>query len=316
MALTIAFYGAGARAQPYLQALARQPAVRVTAVCDVDRRAAEQVAAGWEARVFLSYEAMLQEAKPDALWVCVPPALQGDALLKAAERGIPFFVEPPGAVDYERACQYARQVARANLVTAVGFPCRYTDVVREAREYLGTNPVPLALACWFRPPDEEASAGTGANLLWTDACRLVDGLGFLCGEVNRVRALASGAGDLVVQLEFARGGVGVLTCAPFARAEPRVELELLGDGWGLGFGEDYASLRLAERDKTTILRRLNKPQGELAHAFLEAVVSRNPAGVQTAYAEAMQSLRVCQAAEVSLKEGRPVTPAELESAGT
>src|SRR5262245_62751163 len=29
---------------------------------------------------------------------------------------------------------------RSSLVTAVGFPTRYTDVVREAREYLGTNP--------------------------------------------------------------------------------------------------------------------------------------------------------------------------------
>src|SRR5262245_26549592 len=193
MALKIAFYGAGPRAQPYLQALARQPAVRVTAVCDVDRRAAEQVAAGWEARVFLSYEAMLEEARPDALWICVAPHLQGDVLLRAAERGIPFFVEPPGAVDFERARQYAQLVARANLVTAVGFLSRFTDVVREAREYLGSNPVPVALASWLRPPEEDAGSRTG--VLWTDACRLVDGLRFLRGDVARVRALPVLAGE-------------------------------------------------------------------------------------------------------------------------
>src|SRR5262245_19812644 len=90
----LAFYGTGPRARPYLEALGRLPHVTVAAVCDVDRRAAEQTAAGWGARVFLSYEAMLQEAKPDALWACMPPPLQGDVLLRAAEHGIPFFVEP------------------------------------------------------------------------------------------------------------------------------------------------------------------------------------------------------------------------------
>src|SRR5262249_18981161 len=156
--------------------------VGVTAVCDFDRRAAEQVAAGWGARVYLSYEAMLQEARPTALWICVPPHLQGDVLLKAAELRIPFFVEPPGALDYERAQAYARLVAEANLVTAVGFSARYADVVREAREYLGANPVPLALASWLRAPEEEPGM-TALGLLWAEACRLVDALRGFCGEV-------------------------------------------------------------------------------------------------------------------------------------
>src|SRR5262245_4062033 len=103
MAHKIAFYGVGERAQPYLRALAGRTDVRVAAVCDLDPRAARQAAAGWEAQVFLSYEAMLQEAQPDALWVCVPPHLQGDVLLKAAGQRVAFFVEPPGAMDYERA---------------------------------------------------------------------------------------------------------------------------------------------------------------------------------------------------------------------
>src|SRR5262245_51760528 len=158
MAFHLAFYGAGARAQPYLDALARRADVEVTAVCDLDRRAAEQTAAGWNAQVFLSYEAMLQEATPDALWVCVPPPLQGDVLLKAAEQGVPFFVEPPGAVDYERALAYGRRVREARLVTAVGFRGRHADVAQEARGYLGANPVPLALGWWLAPPADDGPA--------------------------------------------------------------------------------------------------------------------------------------------------------------
>lgn len=151
MPRTLAFFGAGPQAGQYLDALARRPDVAVAAVCDLDRRAAEQTAAGWGARVFLSYEAMLEEVQPEALWVCVPPHLQGNVLLKAAERGVPFFVDPPGALDFPHARLCARLVAEKRLVTAVGFPTGFADVVREAREYLGANPVPLALGRWLRP---------------------------------------------------------------------------------------------------------------------------------------------------------------------
>jgi predicted dehydrogenase len=321
MTLTAAFYGAGERAQPYLRALARRADVRVTAVCDRDRRAAEAVAAGWGAGVFLNPEAMLREARPDVLWVCVPPQLQGDVLLRAADEGIPFFVEPPGAADHARARQYGRRVSEARLVTAVGFATRYTDVLAEAREYLGAKALPLALGWWLRPTAEEDGPTTAAGLLWGEASGLVDALRFFGGDVTRVHALSAGAsgGGLVVQLELVAGGVGVLTCTAYPRPDPRAELELLGEGWTLGFAAPtegaapaLATLRLVERDRTTTLRRLNDPAADHSAAFLEAVAARKPDAVPTGYAEALRTLAVCEAAAVSAREGRPVTVAEVE----
>ncbi len=312
MPWNLAFYGAGDRARPYLDALARRADVNVAAVCDLDRRAAEQSAAGWGARVFLSYEAMLQEVRPDALWVCVAPHLQGDVVLRAAERGIPFFIEPPGALDYERARLYGRRVAEAGLVTAVGFATRFTDVVQEAKQYLGANPLPLALGWWLRPSGDD-TVTTAAGLLWNDACRLVDLLRHFCGEVRRVRALQPGdaPGGTIVQLEFAGGSAGVLTCALFARPEPRVEVELLGEGWFMGFGDGLTALRLVERDRTTILRCQNDPAGDHAAAFLDAVAAGKPDGLATGYGDALRTLAVCQAAAVSAREGRAVSLEEV-----
>jgi predicted dehydrogenase len=315
MPLSLAFYGAGDRARPYLDALGRRSDVQLAGVCDLDRRAAEQTAAGWGARVFLSYEAMLEEARPEALWVCVAPHLQGDVLLRAAERGIPFFVDAPGAVTYERAALYGRLVRECSLVTAVGFSARHGDVVQEAREYLGAHPIPLALGWWLAPAGDGPAAGA-AGLLWTDACQMVDALRFFCGEVARVRALGAGRGPapggLVVQLEFAGGAAGLLTCTTFARPEPRVELELLGEGWSIGFGPGLSTLRLAERDKTTILRCLNNPAADQATAFVEAVTAGKPGPVFVDYADALRTLAVCHAAAVSAREGRPVELAEVE----
>jgi myo-inositol 2-dehydrogenase/D-chiro-inositol 1-dehydrogenase len=313
MTLQLAFYGAGPMARPYLDALARRSDVTLAAVCDLDRRAAEQTAAGWGGRVVLSYEAMLEEVKPDALWVCVPPHLQGDVILRAAERRIPFFVSPPGAASYEQAKLYGQIAAEARIVTAVGFPGRYADVVREAREYLGANPIPLALGWWLCPPEDEPSSASA--LLWSDACRLVELLRLFCGEVTRVRALNAGGGatpgGLVVQLETSGGTVGVLTCATFARPEPRIELELLGEGWSLGLGKDLATLRLDERDKTTVLRCLNDPAADQSAAFLEAVQAGDPSAVTPSYAEALQIMAVCEAARLSAREGRPIARDEI-----
>src|SRR5262245_56163239 len=305
MTVRIAFYGAGEQARPYLDALARRPNVELAAVCDLDRRSAEQTAAGGNAQVFLSYEAMLKEVQPDALWVCVSPHLQGDVLLRAAAARVPFFVEPPGAISFERALVYERAVREAGLVTAVGFPTLYTDVVREAREFLGTNPVPLALGWWLRP-GREASGPTAAGLLWNEACVLIDALRYFCGEVTRVHAFGSArppagdkepapgeaAGGLVVQLTSAPGTPAVLTLATFARPEPRVQLELLGDGWTLVFDEGPTCLRVDERDKTTILRRLTDPVADHVNAFLDAVKEDEPGAVPTGYWAALRTLSV------------------------
>jgi len=315
--MQIAFLGVGGPAQPYLDALARRSDATVTAVCDPDRRAAEQTAAGWGARVFPDAAAMLAEAKPDAVWICGPPRLQPAAVRKAAELGVPFLLTPPGAADFTSVAECTRLAIAANLVASVGFFTRHTDVVQEARQYLGANPVPLALGWWLRPPSDPDSptSATALDLLWNDACRLVDVLRFFCGEVTRVHALtpANAPGGLVVQLQFASGGVGVLTCAAYPRPEPRVQVELLGDGWSLEFGGPgtnaphlLAPLRLTERDRTTILRCMNAAAADHAAAFLAAVATGDPKAVVPDLSDALATLAVCHAASVSAKDGNPV----------
>jgi hypothetical protein len=117
---------------------------------------------------------------------------------------------------------------------------------------------------------------------------------------------------MVVQMEFATGGVAVLTFAVFPRPEARVELELLGDGWLLSFGENFSPLRLAENDRSTSLRSMNQPAADHADAFLQAVALGKPEAIASRYTEALRTLAVCHAASMSAQEGRVVTLAELE----
>jgi predicted dehydrogenase len=172
--------------------------------------------------------------------------------------------------------------------------------------------VPLALGWWLRHSED---AATALDLLWRDGCRLVDALRFFCGDVTRVQALTpnNAPGGLVVQLQFAAGGVGVLTCAAYPRPEPRVQVELLGDGWSLEFGgpgsdvsQFLAPLRLTERDRTTILRCMNTPASDHVAAFLGAVSARDPLAVAGSLNDALATLNICHAAARSAKEGKAV----------
>jgi predicted dehydrogenase len=88
---------------------------------------------------------------------------------------------------------------------------------------------------------------------------------------------------------------------------------LLGDGWSLDFGGPgsdvtlfLAPLRLTERDRTTILRCLNKPAADHTAAFLDAVSAGNPKAAASNFGDALNTLAVCHAAVVSVKEGRAV----------
>src|SRR5206468_4285514 len=138
--------------------------------------------------------------------------------------------------------------------------------------------------------------------LRTDAAPLIDALRFFLGDVARVRALAPAAGALTLQLEFTAGAAATLTCATFARPDPRHEMELLRDECSLRFADGLRTLYLCEPDKTTILRSMNSAAAEATRAFLDAVQAGAPDAVSPGYGDALRTLAVCHAAALSVEE--------------
>lgn len=307
--LQLAVYGADELAEPYLNLLARRADVRIRAVCDPLPRLAEQAAAAWGARVHAHYATMLREEKPDALLVAVPARALGDVLIQAAAHRIPFLVEPPGAVDWDSARRLAAQIAEARLVTTVAYSARYVDVVREAKEYLGVNATPLGRASWLTGgyPD----APSVLEVLWHEACRLIDLWRSLTGEIESVSAAVAGSEALVVSLRGINGSVGTLTITAQPVAEPRIELELFGAGWSFCFSRALSELSLYERDKTTTVRQVNHPRAEQLEAFFEAVRSQAPTHVANSYPESLANLAVAEAIRRAVEQQRWVAVAEV-----
>src|SRR5207247_10560242 len=93
-----AFVGSGNIAESHLSGLSKHSDVQLVAFCDVNRTRAEEVAARYGAQAFTDAGEMMDATAPEAVYFCLPPFAHG-AELQAVERGIPFFVEKPVALD-------------------------------------------------------------------------------------------------------------------------------------------------------------------------------------------------------------------------
>jgi myo-inositol 2-dehydrogenase/D-chiro-inositol 1-dehydrogenase len=115
--LRIGCVGTGFIAGQHLSALGTFDDVEVVAVADTVLERAEQVAERHGARAYGDGVALLGTEDLDAVWLCVPPFAHGVLEAAAVDRGLPFFVEKPLALDLPRAQDVAGRLAAAGLTT-------------------------------------------------------------------------------------------------------------------------------------------------------------------------------------------------------
>lgn len=225
---------------------ARRHGARVVAVHDERPELARALADELGARVAPS-AGDLGWGELDAVFVCTPPGARGAVELAAAANGAALFVEKPVGLSAAAAGPLARAARDAGIVTAAGYMNRYRPSVRSARDALAGERVLGAVGFWvnavYQVPwwaDPRQSGGPVNE----QATHLVDLSRFLLGEVTRVRAVPSPAGDTgapgaAIVLELARGAAVTLfySCGVTGK---RIGFEaftpeggVLLDGWDL-----------------------------------------------------------------------------------
>lgn len=111
--------------------------------CDIIYERAKAFAEEVNGTAYTDYKEMLDKTSPDAVFICIPPYCHGDIEHELIERGIPFFVEKPLSVDIEQAKEIEKRVREKNLITAVGFQCRYDALAEHIKKYASENPIPF-----------------------------------------------------------------------------------------------------------------------------------------------------------------------------
>jgi myo-inositol 2-dehydrogenase/D-chiro-inositol 1-dehydrogenase len=135
----LAFIGSGGIVRSHLdQGLKDFEDVEFAAWCDLNAETAsarrDQV--GGRGAIYTDARQMLDEVKPDAVYIMLPPFAHGPSEDLVLERRIPFFVEKPVAIDMATANKVAERVAKYGLLTAVGYMNRYRQSVQRVRNIL------------------------------------------------------------------------------------------------------------------------------------------------------------------------------------
>lgn len=318
--------GTGFIAGRHLEALARLPDVEVAAVADPLRERAEEAAQRYGARAYDDGLALLESEELDAVWLCVPPYAHGPLEAAALDRGLPFFVEKPLALDLATAQQIAERITSTGLLTAVGYHWRHLDVVRAAAGLLRERPPHLVTGYWLdRTPAAPwwAQRGRSGGQVLEQTTHIFDLARVLVGEVVGVRAVEvaaplEGVGDAPAAasalLTFASGAVGTISSARSLAWRHRVALHAVSDAQVVEVTErrlvDH-ELVVTTADGAQVTTSDQDPIAAEDAEFVAALLGKGE-GPRVPYAEALRTHALTLAADRSAREGTPVT---LEVAG-
>jgi predicted dehydrogenase len=320
--IRIAFVGTGGRSWTHIERLAKFEDVALVGFMDViPERAREKQAAAGQGKVYLDYLEMLDDAKPDALYVCVPPGEHGALEREAIARGIHLFLEKPMALDMATAEEFGQKIREKNLITCVGFQDRYLDIVEQCRTWIQGRDVGLVDGAWVGGvpgvPWYPKYATCGGQIVEQNI-HIFDMVRNLFGEPAKVYC-AGGRGIVKIQgfdlhdyssavITMQNGVVATLFTACY-----------LGEGStdfpnGLTIHCADCNIRYFLRNHIVFESRgetISRPwkgdwQTVMERTFIDALKSGDPSAIRSPYDDALKSLRLTLACNESLETGRVV----------
>ncbi|MFB4420947.1 Gfo/Idh/MocA family oxidoreductase [Streptomyces sp. QL37] len=331
--MRIGLIGTGRIGSFHAGVLARHPAVASLVVTDPDAARASEVAVRTGATPVASAEVVLG-AGVDAVVITSATSAHADLIGRAARAGLPAFCEKPLALDLAGTLGALREVERAGSVLQLGFMRRFDAGYAAARTAvrggsLGRLHTVRAATSDPAPPPAAylpLSGGLFRDCLVHD----FDILRWVTGrEVTEVYATGSDAGPAMFReagdvdtaaalLTLDDGTLATATATRCNGAGYDVRMELAGERDQIAVGlDDRTPLTSAEpqgppapaKPWPGFLERFAPAYEAELDAFLAVVRGELPNPCDGR--EALHALRVAEACELSRRERRPVTMAEI-----
>jgi myo-inositol 2-dehydrogenase / D-chiro-inositol 1-dehydrogenase len=313
----VGFIGCGGNARGHMRRVREIPGARIVGVCDVVEEAARKAADETGAEPYTDHRRLLERSDLRAVYISIPVFAHGQPEFDTIERGLPFLVEKPVAIDMQTAREIEAAVRQANLLTAVGYQLRYSGTVDVAQQLLDGQRLGLVNGRYW------CNSGAGNPGLWLrqmaksggqlveQATHTIDMMRCLAGEVTEVYCASTqqvlkeiDCPDFnAVTLKFANGAVGSLTTS-----------WAFGQGWGNTNVVEilFEDAMLSWTHSTLTLYREGKaeehsPSGPgVDEVFIEAVRTGDGSTIRSPYSDAVKSLAVSLAMNRSARENYPV----------
>lgn len=316
--IRIGFIGCGGIAREYLHRLeALGDEAQVIAFCDIDAHRAHELASGREARVYTSYQEMLEAEELDAVFDNLPPFARADELELAAHKGCAIFTTKPLGLDLQAPRRSLEAIRSAGVINSVGYMFRYSGVTGYAKDLLADRPLALVLGrvlgAMPAPGSWNSKRALSGGQIVEQSTHLVDLARYFAGNVRCVYALGSQGhvhdrvdyeDATVVSLDFERGSVGsiVSTCAVqqffwgLTLVARDLHLELVFDEWTVRGRVDGAEINYHDEISG---------YPEQIGTFIKAVQSNNQSLIRCDYQDGLHTLATTLAANRSLETGSP-----------
>jgi myo-inositol 2-dehydrogenase / D-chiro-inositol 1-dehydrogenase len=315
MTVRVAFIGAGWIAGIHLEALGRLGRTELVGVVSGTPERADRLAAQWGGDAYPDPDRMLDDARPDAVYICVPPHRAVEMAARLVERGIPFLAEKPlAATDPDGPVRVAAAVERTGLVAAVGYHLRGLDVLPDVRRRFAARPPRMVVARWLDSTPAPAWWGLvdeGGGQVVEQATHLYDLSRHLLGEAQVMGAVSThdpAASPPTVDvvdataalLRFDGGAIG--SFANTRRlASAAVELEFVSDDLLTTLRKEKdggpGAWTMTFDDGGTVedVPAARDPYEVQAEAFLDAVAAGDPSRVLSSYGDALRTDRLTRA---------------------
>src|SRR5437867_2286721 len=332
--MRIAMFGVGRMGVFHAANLRRHKDVEELRIFDLDTERAASVAKELECPAAGSVEAALDGA--EAAVIATPSGMHAALIERCLAAGIPAFTEKPLALDLAETRQVALAVAEAKGVVQVGFQRRFDAGFQAARRAIQDGSVgrvySFSMFSRDRLPPPEAYIATSGGMFRDLHIHDFDATRWLFGqEAVEVHAVGSNAGfpeydrygdaaTSVLTIKLSDGTLGMLSGARHNPAGYDIRVEIFGS-------EDTVCVGLDPRTPTRSLEADGPAfpgptypdfQTRFAAAYAAELdhflrLARGQAENPCTAADALQALRIAEAADKSMHEGRPVKLEEIPS---
>lgn len=321
--LKIAFIGCGYVVSEHVNALRTDPEVKIAAFSNPHLESAQKAAGQYGAQAFADYREMVEKIRPDAVFVCVPPAAHTGQEDFLAERGIPMLVEKPLGLNLESVSRTGKLIEKKNVLAAAGYLNRYLPITDRVKELIKGRKVIIVRGCWASEMPGPAwwrKRDTCGGQIVEQSTHTFDLLRFLFGEVEKVQGFCnSGAkrdrsdydveDSSSVNLLFRNGIVGNVCSAIYSPPKGAFHrITVICDGLICTMSLFDGKLLFCDEHGMHEENFPSSGTGFLLEdqAFLHAVRTGDCSGILSGYQDGVKSLNLTFAAMESLRNGNRV----------
>jgi predicted dehydrogenase len=343
----IAFIGAGIMGRHHITVARRNPEIEIAGIAEFNAETRAAYAAEG-VPVFADHHEMLAAVAPDGVVISTPNAFHAPAAIDCLKAGAVPLIEKPVADTLEAGLKLRAAVRESGLPALVGHHRRHNPIIATAVAHVREGKLGQVVAVnglWLRrKPDEyfrelwKTDPALGGGVLLINAIHDVDSLRAICGEIEEVQAMTSGASrgarvedTAAVLIRFASGALGTLTVsdnvvAPWcwemtSQEDPRFAWEpencyvVCGTEGSLAVPtlDSWTNIPNGGRDATFIRRKLYHVAAESMELQMRHFVRviRRVAEPLVTVDSALGTLAATLAVSLSAQRGAPVRTAEL-----